>query len=71
MKAKLEEAVNETGESVKAQINMLNKSMEQEIEQVMSAMGNALAQISEKFTEDYRRLTQQMQRIVQANETRR
>ncbi len=71
LKAKLEEAVNETGESVKAQINMLNKSMEQEIEQVMSAMGNALAQISEKFTEDYRRLTQQMQRIVQANETRR
>ena len=61
---RLEEAVQETGKAATAQINAINRGLEQELERVMTNMGKALAQIAEKFTQDYSQLTSQMQQIV-------
>lgn len=60
----LERSVQETGEAVNAQLKMIDEAQKQEISRVMSEMGRALAQISNQFTNDYRRLTDQMQQIV-------
>ena len=60
----LERSVQETGESVNAQLKMIDEAQKQEISRVMSEMGKALAQISNQFTSDYRRLTEQMQQVV-------
>jgi methyl-accepting chemotaxis protein len=61
---KLSQAVNDTGEAVSAQINIANEALEKELERVMSNMGQALAQITNRFTEDYSRLTNEMKRVV-------
>lgn len=60
----LERSVQDTGEAVNAQLKMIDEAQKQEINRVMSEMGRALAQISNQFTSDYRRLTDQMQQIV-------
>jgi len=57
-------SVDETREAVNAQLKMIDEAQKQEISRVMSEMGKALAQISNQFTNDYRRLTDQMQQIV-------
>ena len=60
----LERSVQETGEAVNAQLKVIDDAQKQEISRVMSEMGKALAQISNQFTSDYRRLTEQMQQVV-------
>ncbi len=60
----MQKAVSRTGEGVNAQLEAIDKSMKQEIARVMTDMGTALAQIAGKFTEDYKRLTEAMGKIV-------
>ena len=43
---------------------MIDKASEREIEQVMTAMGTALTTITNKFTQDYQRLVQEMEKVV-------
>lgn len=62
---RMEEAVEETGKAATAQINAINRGMEKELERVMTSMGQALTQIADKFTNDYSKLTAQMQQVVQ------
>lgn len=64
MSGEMQKAVSRTGEGVNAQLEAIDKSMNQEIERVMNGMGKALAQIAGKFTEDYKRLTEAMDKIV-------
>lgn len=58
--------VEKTGDAVEKQLEIIDKSMQDEVNRVMSAMGNALGQISNQFASDYTRLVNQMQRIVAA-----
>lgn len=57
-------SVEDTKEAVNTQLKMIDEVQKKEISRVMNEMGNALAQISNQFTKDYRRLTDQMQKIV-------
>lgn len=60
----IEDAAKKGKESVQEQAQQLDESMQEEINRVMQTMGTALAQIAGRFTEDYQKLTAQMQRIV-------
>lgn len=60
----LRDQVAKTGTSIDKQMNMLDESMQRELERVMSSMGNSLAQISNQFTTDYGRLVSKMQAIA-------
>ncbi|MDD7806060.1 MAG: hypothetical protein PUP46_11005 [Endozoicomonas sp. (ex Botrylloides leachii)] len=55
----------ESSKDMKAHIETIDKTMETEINNVMSSMGNALASISGQFTEDYSKLINQMNQITQ------
>jgi chromosome segregation ATPase len=57
-------ALQNTGESVKKQIEMIDQTQEAEIKKVMEHMASALASITGKFTEDYSSLVEQMNKIV-------
>lgn len=59
-----EQALSNTGESVKKQVSALDDAMKYEIQQVMTEMGKALTAISGRFTADYQKLTEQMQSIT-------
>lgn len=65
MEGIMRQASQRTAESVNSQLKAVDDSMQQELERVMTEMGRALAQISGRFTQDYQRLTQQMQQVVQ------
>lgn len=60
----IEDAAKKGTESVQKQAQQLDESMQEEINRVMQTMGTALAQIAGRFTEDYQKLTAQMQQIV-------
>ncbi len=60
----IEDALSQTGESVQKQVVMIDETMGVEIEKVMQSMGQALASISGKFTDDYSRLVLRMSEIV-------
>lgn len=60
----IEDAAKKGKESVQEQAQQLDESMQEEINRVMQTMGTALAQIAGRFTEDYQKLTAQMQQIV-------
>lgn len=60
----IEDAAKKGSESVQEQARQLDESMQEEINRVMQTMGTALAQIAGRFTEDYQKLTAQMQQIV-------
>lgn len=64
MNQSVETAAARTGEGIDKQLKAMDSAMQQELERVMQAMGSALAQISEKFTGDYRVLVAEMQAIV-------
>lgn len=59
-------ALVDTGEAVQKKVDMIDKTMGEEIEKVMQSMGNALASISGQFTNDYERLVRQMQSVVRS-----
>ena len=60
----IRKAVGRTGESVTKQLEAMDIAMHQELERVMNAMGQALGAISNRFAEDYARLTEQMAQVV-------
>jgi chromosome segregation ATPase len=53
-------------DSVNEQLQLIDQSMQKEIERVMNQMGTALATISETFTTDYQRLVQAMDNVVRS-----
>lgn len=60
----IESALSDTGESVQKQVEMIDKTMGQEIEKVMQSMGSALASISGQFTNDYQKLVDKMNQVA-------
>ncbi|WP_447895516.1 hypothetical protein [Vreelandella sp. GE22] len=69
VEATMQQAVQRTSDHVNAQMERLDESMQQELQRVMSEMGNALGTISGRFTNDYQKLTAEMQKIVQASQS--
>lgn len=59
-----DQALKDTGESVKKQVNALNDSMTHQLSTVMGEFGRALTSITGKFTEDYQRLVSAMNDVV-------
>ena len=57
--------VAKTGEGMTKQIEALDEKMAEQVQRAMQYMGNALGQISAKFVEDYGKLVQQMEQVVQ------
>ncbi len=57
-------AVSRTGDGLTRQIEALDDALSKELNRVMQQMGNALAQISGKFVEDYSTLVTAMKRII-------
>ncbi len=64
MDAALREQVTKTGVSIDKQMGMLDEAMQRELERVMTLMGNALAQISGQFSNDYGKLVSKMHAIA-------
>lgn len=58
------QAVSRTGEGINKQLEALDEALSRELNRVMTQMGSALSQITNKFVEDYKKLVQQMQQIV-------
>ncbi|ADE14195.1 conserved hypothetical protein [Nitrosococcus halophilus Nc 4] len=61
MQKRLEGALEEIFQK---QLEAIDRTMQQEVERVMNEMGKALAAISNQFTDDYSRLTDQMVQVV-------
>ncbi len=57
-------SVNLTGQAVNKQLEMMDETMSQEVNRVMTEMGSALARISGQFTDDYQELINAMARIT-------
>ncbi|MEG3116448.1 hypothetical protein R3F72_15110 [Salinicola sp. 4072] len=60
----LQEIAQTTSASLDNQIKALDDSMQEELTRALTQMGNQLAQITGRFTEDYSRLTNEMQKVV-------
>lgn len=67
MEEQIRQQVGLTSDAVENQLQLIDKSMQNEIERVIQQMGEALAQVSGHFVNDYTRLTQAMQDIVKRN----
>lgn len=64
MEESIRNQVGLTGEAVDSQLKLIDESMQQEINRVITEMGRALTQVTGKFVEDYVKLTQAMNEIV-------
>lgn len=64
MEDQIKQQVGLTAEAVNSQIQLIDSSMQQEVNRVMNEMGRALATISTKFVDDYVKLTKAMNDIV-------
>lgn len=64
MEEQVKQQVGLTGEAVDSQLKLIDTAMQQEINRVMNEMGQALAQVSGKFVDDYIKLTQAMNEVV-------
>ncbi|MGL6000693.1 MAG: MotA/TolQ/ExbB proton channel family protein [Plesiomonas sp.] len=64
MEEQVKQQVGFTAEAVDSQLKLIDSAMQQEINRVMNEMGQALAQVSGKFVEDYIKLTNAMNEIV-------
>ncbi|MBY6191681.1 hypothetical protein KUV22_14705 [Microbulbifer agarilyticus] len=67
----IRKSLGDAENSIGKQYQLVERKMEEEVEGVMSAMGQALATISGQFTRDYRQLVAQMQRLNQSAERAR
>lgn len=56
--------VAKTGEMVEKQVAVIDKALQEEINNAFGDMGTQLTKLTGKFTEDYCKLTEQMQRVV-------
>ena len=59
-----ENALKDTGEAVKKQVQMLDAALDRELNQVMNELERALVTISGKFTSDYQKLVNEMDKII-------
>lgn len=64
LKRNIEQALNNTGESVQKQVQMIDRTKESEVTRVMQSMVDPLGSISGQFTRDYSRLTQEMSKVI-------
>ena len=64
LRKSIEGSLTDTQEAVEKQVNLIDKSMEHEIANVMTEMGRALTTITGKFTDDYQELVRAMQNVV-------
>lgn len=63
----LSKSMGKTSEAVNGKLEMMDKAMQQELTRVIQSLGNNLAAITDKFTKDYSRLTQEMATVVNAH----
>lgn len=61
-------SIGESESSISKQYEMVERRMEQEVDAVMAAMGEALAAISGQFTRDYKELIGQLQNRLEHTE---
>lgn len=64
MEDEVSKTVQLTGDAVNKQLEMMDESMTQEVNRVMTEMGKSLAQISRRFTTDYKELVNAMRNIT-------
>ncbi|MCL1123395.1 hypothetical protein [Shewanella surugensis] len=64
MEEQIKQQVGLTGEAVDSQLKLIDTAMQQEINRVMNEMGLALAQVSGRFVQDYTRLTEAMNEVI-------
>ncbi|WP_226701890.1 hypothetical protein [Microbulbifer elongatus] len=60
----IRKSMGDAENSIGKQYQLVERKMEEEVEGVIAAMGQALATISGQFTRDYRQLVAQMQRLT-------
>lgn len=66
----LQEIAKSTATSLDKQVQAIDKTMQDELTRALTLMGNQLAQVTGRFTEDYSQLTSEMQKVVnQASRT--
>ncbi|MCQ3830228.1 MotA/TolQ/ExbB proton channel family protein [Microbulbifer elongatus] len=63
----IRKSMGDAENSIGKQYQLVERKMEEEVEGVIAAMGQALATISGQFTRDYRQLVAQMQRLTAAH----
>lgn len=63
----IEKTIQDTSSSLSSQIEAMDKVAEQEINNVMNAMGKSLGSITQKFTDDYKSLVNEMQQVIESN----
>jgi DNA anti-recombination protein RmuC len=64
LKEAMEEAMRKSAQSVEGSVEILDQALQNEINRSMEQMGKALVSITGKFTEDYRGLVGQMDRVL-------
>jgi chromosome segregation ATPase len=64
LESEVTKSVDLTGQAVNKQLEMMDETMSQEVNRVMTEMGTALARISKQFTDDYQELVNAMARIT-------
>jgi DNA anti-recombination protein RmuC len=62
--AGLKDQVGKTGDAVGQQVDILDKSMQEELNRSMKLLGDNLGAITGKFTSDYQQLVKQMQTVI-------
>ena len=62
----LRDALSRTEDGINSQFDALDKALNEELNRVLNKLGEALAQITGKFTEDYQTLVDAMDQIVRA-----
>ncbi|WP_337992906.1 hypothetical protein [Enterovibrio gelatinilyticus] len=58
------DSVAQTGQAVEKQVEVLDLQMQQEINRVINEMGQGLATVTQQFTRDYGKLTNEMKAVV-------
>ncbi len=64
LRSVIDDAVNQTGEGVQQQVQVIERALEKELNEVMSQMGSALSSITGKFTNDYTKLVKEMSKVI-------
>ena len=60
----LDKALKDSTQHVKQQVEMLDKTLQQQLEKALVSLASQLASLSEKFAEDYLPLTEALRRVL-------
>lgn len=63
----VEQMVEQTSENIANQIEALDEELGEELNKALKSLGNQVASLSEKFVDDYRPLTRELQRLVESS----